>query len=156
MNAAKRFRTKSPNLVSEIIDDEAVIINLVKGSYYTLDKAGAVVWRCITAGTTGGDIVESVLQLYDGDPIEVERAVESLLEQMEVESLVLADEVPSPQALPQKVTLERDSQEIQKSVFEVPTLNKYTDMEAILMLDPIHEVDKTGWPNADSGSKNSA
>lgn len=151
MDRAKRFRTKSPNVVSEIIDGEAVIINLEKGSYYTLDKAGAVIWRCITAGATGTDIIDSVLQRYDGDAFEIERAVETLLEQMEVESLVLTDDAPSPQGKLQTVTPEADS-EMHKYAFEVPVLNRYTDMEAILMLDPIHEVDKTGWPNASKKS----
>jgi len=27
-------------------------------------------------------------------------------------------------------------------------LQKYTDMEELLQLDPIHEVDKFGWPSA--------
>jgi hypothetical protein len=26
-------------------------------------------------------------------------------------------------------------------------LHKYTDMEELLLLDPIHDVDETGWPN---------
>ena len=31
--------------------------------------------------------------------------------------------------------------------FVVPTLEKYTDMEALLLADPIHEVDEAaGWP----------
>jgi hypothetical protein len=30
----------------------------------------------------------------------------------------------------------------------VPVLNKYTDMQDLLLLDPIHEVDERGWPNS--------
>jgi hypothetical protein len=37
---------------------------------------------------------------------------------------------------------------IGKSPFEMPKLSKYTDMEDLLALDPIHEVDEMGWPNA--------
>jgi hypothetical protein len=32
--------------------------------------------------------------------------------------------------------------------FEPPTLEHYTDMEYFLLLDPIHEVDESGWPHA--------
>jgi hypothetical protein len=31
--------------------------------------------------------------------------------------------------------------------FSRPILTKYTDMKELLLLDPIHEVDETGWPN---------
>ena len=34
-----------------------------------------------------------------------------------------------------------------KPDFQEPALQKYTDMEDLLLLDPIHEVDDTGWPN---------
>jgi hypothetical protein len=32
--------------------------------------------------------------------------------------------------------------------FERPVLQKYSDMQDLLLLDPIHEVDETGWPHA--------
>ena len=34
------------------------------------------------------------------------------------------------------------------ATFEAPKLSKYTDMEQLLLLDPVHDVDETGWPNA--------
>jgi hypothetical protein len=30
--------------------------------------------------------------------------------------------------------------------FEPPLLEKYTDMQDLVLLDPVHEVDSTGWP----------
>ena len=30
--------------------------------------------------------------------------------------------------------------------FERPKLGKYTDMQDLLLADPIHEVDEQGWP----------
>ena|SRR5262245_23678011 len=152
MNRMKRFRTNGPNLVSEIIDGEAVIINLEKGSYYTLDKAGAVIWNCIKTGASYTEILETTLQRYEGEPTEVERGVQSLLDQLELEGLLATDEDPGLPAKPADFKSETES-EMHKSDFEAPVLSKYTDMEAILMLDPIHEVDSTGWPKADSGSK---
>jgi hypothetical protein len=41
-----------------------------------------------------------------------------------------------------------DNNGIDKPPFEMPKLSKYTDMEDLLALDPIHEVDEMGWPNA--------
>ena len=39
--------------------------------------------------------------------------------------------------------------EIEKPIFQAPSLQKYTDMEEMLALDPIHEVDEEmGWPSA--------
>ena len=30
--------------------------------------------------------------------------------------------------------------------YSPPVLNSYTDMEELLLLDPIHDVDQAGWP----------
>ncbi len=34
-----------------------------------------------------------------------------------------------------------------KDDFTNPVLEKFTDMADLLLLDPIHEVDESGWPN---------
>jgi hypothetical protein len=31
--------------------------------------------------------------------------------------------------------------------YEAPALHKYNDMQDLLLLDPVHDVDETGWPN---------
>ena len=31
--------------------------------------------------------------------------------------------------------------------FEAPVLEKYTDMQTLLLVDPVHEVDDRGWPH---------
>ena len=30
--------------------------------------------------------------------------------------------------------------------FEMPTLEKYTDMQDLVLIDPVHQVDEAGWP----------
>ncbi len=45
----------------------------------------------------------------------------------------LAESVPTPPTI---------------RTYATPTLSKYTDMEELLLLDPIHEVDAQGWPIA--------
>lgn len=62
----KSFRVNSAAVTHEIIDGEAVIINLVTGNYYTLDKAGADVWRLVENGASVASIVKQISQLYDG------------------------------------------------------------------------------------------
>jgi hypothetical protein len=35
---------------------------------------------------------------------------------------------------------------------DVPLIEKFTDMEDLLLLDPVHDVDARGWPHAAPGS----
>jgi hypothetical protein len=41
---------------------------------------------------------------------------------------------------------ESNSNSGEKIPFAQPVLNKFTDVEDLLMLDPIHDVDAAGWP----------
>jgi hypothetical protein len=39
--------------------------------------------------------------------------------------------------------------------FVAPVLDKYTDMQELLLLDPIHEVDASGWPKLPDDDRDS-
>lgn len=145
MSQFQRFKVNSPTVVHEMIDGEVVIVNLEKGDYFSLIKAGADIWEGITKNLTKEEILQAITQRYDGIYETIENSVNQLIEQLQQEELItldLTDEPPHSKeanmiVLPEKLT------------FEPPSLQKYTDMEELLALDPIHEVDDAaGWPNA--------
>lgn len=147
MGVPTRYRLSSLNVINEIIDGEAVIINLDTGSYYSLDKVGARAWSQIERGATAAEIVGSIRQHYEGDAAEIERAVMQLLDEMQRENLIV------PSVLTRADGNSEHSPETQadlggaKLKFEPPVLHKYTDMQELLLLDPIHDVDEAGWPS---------
>ena len=123
-----RFRPKAPELASEVIDDEAIIINLSTGVYYSTGKAGAVVWSGIERGQSLDEIVGAVVARYD---VSAERAladVHQLMTRLLEENLVEATEA-GPAA-------EAEAPPTSKSPYEPPVLHVYRDMGALLALDP--------------------
>lgn len=146
MDSLPRFRVNRPAVVYEIIDDEVIIIEFDSGNYYSLDKTGTHMWRLIERGATQAEIAGGITRLYGGPPEVIEEAVERLLAELRRESLIVLDESggsadgQGPDA-PSEPDLSAE-----RPVFEPPVLQKYTDMQELLMLDPIHEVDETGWP----------
>lgn len=144
-----RFRVNTPNVTHEIIDGEAVIINLDSGSYYSLVGVGATVWDLVYQRAPLNEIVTAIANTYAGDAAEIERSVNELFEQLRVENLVVPDESESPIA-PLTATPNLNGH---KTPFHPPALQKFTDMQELLLLDPIHDVDDMGWPkpNPDIG-----
>lgn len=130
------FRINSPSVIHETIDDEVVIINLDKGHYYSLDGCGSDVWL----GLVGGAAPATIAATFDGDGAEIERAVGELVAELEAEGLIVAaaggDTAPAQ-------PLESGKP------FDAPRLQRYSDMEELLLIDPIHEVDAQGWPHPD-------
>lgn len=136
------FKVNSPNVVSETIDGETVIVNLTDGTYYSLDRVGADVWNLIEQEFTTGNIVATILQRFTGEPEVIEDSVKTLILQLRAEKLLIpADEEESDSPSVSIDVPERLEE------FVTPTLQKYSDMQELLMLDPIHEVDEIeGWP----------
>ena len=147
------FRISSSQVTQETIDDEVMIVDLESGNYYSLDKAGADIWNLIKMkeGASVGELVASCAERYEGSRVEIENGVRQLVAQLQEEKLIVAVQSNGSSALTNgkmggKMSPAHRSQS-KKSRFEVPILHKYTDMQDLLLLDPIHEVDETGWPN---------
>lgn len=137
-----RLTIKRPQVIHEIFDGEVVIINLDTGSYYSLDRVGADVWNCLDAGADEAAIVQTLLLQYQANPADIAKSVHDFLAELERESLLVAADPPAA-ANPAPPSSPAGT----KLPFEKPVVHKYTDMEELLLLDPIHEVDEMGWPS---------
>jgi len=141
------FRINSPKIVYEIIDGEAVIINMDLGHYYSADQVGAVIWERIGRIASLGDLVEAVARCYSGSREQIEGTVSQFLAELQRENLIITTTPPEKLAT-ESESIGESQGTSGKPAFIQPILNKYTDMEYLLLLDPIHEVDESGWPNA--------
>jgi hypothetical protein len=145
MMTSEILKINSPKVVHEIIDGEVVIVHLLKGHYYSLVKTGADIWSGIERGISRERILEEMVSRYDGDPADIEKAVNNMIEQLQEEELIaVAQTEESGTAAAGAIEAKANPEKLS---FEPPKLDKYTDMEDLLLLDPIHEVDETGWPN---------
>lgn len=146
MNSPVRFRINRPAVVHEIFDDEAVIINLDSGNYYSLDRAGADIWGFVESGATVSEIVEAITRRYDGTRVDVENAVDRLIFELQQEDLIVPAEAKGLESASKHNPRVETDPEVERLLFQIPVLHKYTDMQDLLLLDPIHEVDEMGWP----------
>jgi hypothetical protein len=113
-------------VVSEIFNDEAVIVNLASGAYYSFKGSAITIWQLLGAGYSDEEIIG---QFKDAE------SINKFIAFLAQENLIsTADTVV-------KETLTFDQQ------FTLPEYKKYDDMKDLLLLDPIHEVDQTGWPH---------
>lgn len=150
---SSRFRLSGPHIVSEIIESEAIIINLDSGSYYSLQEAGADIWAGVQDGIRIGEIIDRLGAKYEGDEEAIRSAAMDLLSQLEDEALIKRDGAAS---VGEPTASTADEKPAEKMPFSAPELHKYTDMQELLLLDPIHEVDASGWPTLPSDETQSA
>jgi hypothetical protein len=137
----QRFRVNTPTVTHETIDGEAVIINLDSGNYYSLVDVGSFIWGLVERGASQSEVQNLVLQSYQGNAPDIDQGVQELLTQLQQENLI----VPVDGAVtfdPEPIS----DNGREKPSFNPPSLHKYSDMQELLLLDPIHDVDDAGWP----------
>ena len=92
--------------------------------------------------------IESVIYRTAGDLVREKQSYVDRIAELQQEDLIVPDDAKKPQRIKGlDVRIEAGS-ETEKPSFEAPILHKYTDMQDLLLLDPIHEVDEAGWPVA--------
>jgi len=141
-----RFRVNTPMVTHETIDGEAVIINLDSGNYYSLVEVGSFIWDLVGAGASADEVRNLILQNYQGNDTDIDRGVQELLAQLQQENLVVPFDGAEPFDLTQLNESVPANNSHEKLPFNPPSLHKYSDMQELLLLDPIHDVDDTGWP----------
>jgi len=139
------FTVNLSQIAHETIDGEVVIIHLKSGTYYSLQNVGANIWNLLENGANVTEIITQITHQYDGNHSEIENAVNQLISKLQEENLIEAatgeDHIHKSRL---KIATEVHAE---KPPFQTPVLEKYDDMQDLLLLDPIHEVDETGWPH---------
>ena len=139
MPDSARFRPNSPSVLHETLDHEAILVNLEVGTYYSLNAVGTSIWGAVDRGASVGEIIESIAQQSGGEPRAVATDIREFIDQLVAEQLLV----------------DRDGDAVAAAVgvdwpdglrFEPPVLNVYTDMQELLLLDPVHDVGVAGWP----------
>jgi hypothetical protein len=136
---ASSLRANRPDVIDDVFDGEAVLVNLRTGRYYSLNAAGSEVWQQVL---DGADVEAMVTHFRERQPEAadgLEGVLCSYLELLLDEGLLVG-------------TLDRATTATTNGTAPAgfaPSLQIFTDMVDLLLLDPIHEVDLdgTGWPS---------
>jgi len=143
VSRSERVKVNAPQVVGEVIDGEAIIVNLKSGIYYSLAGPGGLVWSCIERQATRAEITAAVRARYSAETGVIETDVARLVDELVAEGLAVPADAAGEPAPPGGAC--QDSE--MATPYEAPVLNRYEDMHDLLLLDPIHEVDQMGWPN---------
>jgi hypothetical protein len=144
MLRGRHFKVDSGRIVHETIDGETIVIDLETGTYYSLRGSGPEVWALLVAGWSDEKVIAELQRRHAEDGETVPAATSALIDQLHEEGLL--------------EECERDGQMVPEleaaqpgESFAPPVFERFTDMEYFLMLDPIHEVEGSGWPHVPAG-----
>jgi len=141
MPLTERYELNSPPIIAEVVEGEVIAIDLDRGSYYSLASGAADVWVALTTGRSSADILASLPSASEPRLAgELQRFIESLL----AERLIRLASADRPAAADHAAGASGAIAAWSEGVLR---FERFTDMQDLLILDPIHEVDEeAGWP----------
>lgn len=126
-------------VVSEGIDGEVLAIDNETGTYFNIEGSGVEMWLALVGGAARSDVIDAVTARYEvSDQTAGEHAdrfVSELVELKVVRPVSMEARDVSTQTYPDRIP------------FREANLGVYTDLQDLLLFDPIHEVAEAGWPH---------
>jgi len=139
MDAQAKYRINEPNVSSEQIDGEVIIVNLLNGNYYSAQDLGAYVWGRISHGESLNNILDSLCRRFAEHETTIRDELPVFLRKLTSEDLIV-------KANGSDVTGSTLIDAPLPNKYAAPNLHCYSDMSDLLLLDPIHDVEDEGWP----------
>jgi len=132
-----RYRLNDSEVASEDLGMEVIVIHLNSGNYYSLRGSAPDIWSCSIAGWTVEEIADrcSLSRIAARDDIVAE--VSDLVTYFSGEALIV------PSCVEERQDTARP---LPQGSLAAPLVQKFTDMQELLLVDPIHEVSEAGWP----------
>ena len=131
-----QYELNSPEVIFDQFDDEAVIVNLKSGHYFSIPGNSAVIFQLLTSGVSTESIAQAYLPHETINRGKMKEELDAHLATLVHYKILRKAE--------KAITYEKEIPAIkfEKLIFEV-----FHDMEEVIMIDPVHEVDpEEGWP----------
>ncbi len=126
------YQINAPDVIFDVFDEEAVVMNLGTGFYYSLSKSATEIWNFFVTPNALNESSLAILSLHRD-------FIDFLIDQ----NLILPVHV--------------ETKSIDEMVFTNGPVNitKFEDMQDLLLLDPVHDIALSNdvWPNKNNASK---
>jgi len=135
------YRLNEPDVIQETVEGATLIVHSRSGSYYSLEGSGTVIWNAVLAGHPVARIEAWFANGSEGERAAIRDGLRAFINALLAENLI----VPATEAATQVPAAPGTAEP--KPAFAPPELRKFTDMQELLLVDPIHDVQpEAGWP----------
>lgn len=142
MSLNQVFAINSKQVAHETFEGEVLVINLETGTYYSLIGPSSSLWRMISDGKSVSDVISHFASTQEDNALVIANLVREFLSRLQAEQLILGQEDMALDITDWQTTT------LQAAHLPVFEMKVYTDMQDLLLLDPIHDVEDSGWPLA--------
>jgi hypothetical protein len=140
-NGDMRYTIDNARVAHQTLDGEVIVIDFVKGLYFSMRGSAADIWSRLVATLS----LEEMIACFQKDPSEavwIDGEIRRFVAELVASDLLTPNETGSEVGAAARGALS------QPGAFTPPMLEKFEDMSALIILDPVHDVTELGWPHA--------
>jgi hypothetical protein len=152
LNPDTTFQPNSSRITYEIIEGETIIVDFETGVYYSINALGSAIFSWIVQGATAGAILSAIEEQYEVYNAGYDETINQFIESLLHEGIINRNNISKERGQVSSISFDT----LDSTTFIPPAIEKYTDMQELLLLDPIHEVDEEGWPFTQQDESNIA
>lgn len=143
MTNAEHWTVDTGRVIWEVLDGEAVIVDLASGRYHAASGVTLTVWEALAGGADLTATTTLVAATHPGTPDDAREHIAAFVDDLVTQGLLTPAPAPAtPAVRPEVATATAPAS------WAPPALESYEDLEDLLLLDPVHEVTPDGWPHA--------
>lgn len=128
------------NVSWERLSGEVIAIQLATGHYYSMGGTSADIWSLLAQGSN----LETIIQILSSSyslPVEAQIQIQHFLDNATAVGLLTVVEGVTPTI---EINLPDD---YIRTKWVEPKLQEYTDLQDLILVDPVHDTKATGWPD---------
>ncbi len=123
------YALNEPQVITDVIDGESVIMNLGSGTYYGLDALSSVAWQRLLSGEPPSSIARCIAAHFDIPHTAVLIDTGVFIANLIEEDLLVTNGGPRSDVHPSEIVFPAGP-------YTPPRLSRYADMTRMLALDP--------------------
>jgi hypothetical protein len=139
MEGSARFCIYDKNIISDVFGEEVVLVNLESGTYFSLQTTATQAWIRLQNNYSVDEMIQELGNLYEVANEELSKQIHVFVQELIDKKLIKLSDATEKNS----VAINENQQ---KGNFVPLVLEVFSDMQEILLLDPVHDVDKSGWP----------
>ncbi len=124
---------------ADLLEGEVVAIHLGTGIYYSLRGTAAAFWEMLGKPADASLLAAALGARFAVEPETARRDAAAFLAQLEKEALIRPADAGAPG--------EAIAPAAGRAPYAPPVLERFSDLQDLLLLDPIHDVGAQGWPH---------
>ena len=130
-----RYAPSGPEVIMQDFGDETVVANLESGLFYSLTGAAIPLWGWIVTGEPADTLAGRFIATEETSQASIAEAVSGFVARLIEEGLIS----PAPNGFASPANPD-------PIPFATPAIERFDDLQGLLLVDPIHDVGPQGWP----------